>query len=103
MPCAIVQFVNKIVPPGSKHGPGIGEADIEKFNSMKALIGMSIQTANEMARTIGVGYKVADTMKDITGIMQQEEQNEKENDEADIVGNLFEKLGGIKEQNNKLQ
>ena len=63
---------------------------------------MAVSTTNEMARTIGVGYKVSDTMKDITTIMEAESQQEKENNEADIVGSLFDKLGNLKETHSKL-
>ena len=54
IPCAVIQFINKIDPKDKKKLGEIDESDVAKFNSMQKLLGMCVENTNEMSDTIGI-------------------------------------------------
>lgn len=73
-PNGVIQFINKIDENGDVCE--ITEADVQKFNDMKDLFGMCIDNTSQIAQTIGVTLSINDTMKKITGLMDQEEDQQ---------------------------
>ena len=63
VPCAIIQFINKITDNGEKNSESkISTSDEAKFKSMQHLLGMCVENTNEMATTISVSFEVQDVM-----------------------------------------
>ena len=77
VPCAIIQFINKLDPQDKSQYGKISGIDETKFKSMQNLLGMCIENTNEMSATIKVSFDVQDVMKNIQGKMAEEEEREK--------------------------
>jgi hypothetical protein len=81
-PQAVIQLINKL-PTADKTAPqGITQDDVAKFQSMQKLLGMAVETANEMVSTMKMTFGVETVMGDINKHMadqgEMEEQNEGE-------------------------
>lgn len=93
IPCAIIQFINKLDPQGKGKIGMISKSDELKFATMQSLLGMCIENTNEMSTTIKMSFDVKDVMKNI-----QDKANEKINDTGEIISELSGNLKEIKEQ-----
>ena len=65
IPCAIIQFINKIETNEKDSNKNIGEAEETKFLQMQNLLGMCVENTNEMSTTINTSFNVQDVMKNI--------------------------------------
>jgi hypothetical protein len=72
IPCAIIQFINKIdINPQDKSiEKGINDTDVKKFQQMQNLLGMCVENTNEMSSTINTSFNVQDVMKMIEKMME---------------------------------
>ena len=94
VPCAIIQFINKLEPQDKTAYGKISATDEAKFKSMQNLLGMCIENTNEMSATIKVSFDVQDVMRNIQGKMAEEDARE---DSSDIILGLSEHLNVIKQ------
>ena len=65
VPCAVLQFINKLDPEDRTKVAPIDEKDIAKFKSMQKLLGMCVENTNELRDTIKISFEFKDTMKKI--------------------------------------
>ena len=72
---------------------------MQKFNDMKDLFGMCIDNTSQIAQTIGVTLSINDTMKKITGLMgQEEDQQEQKPNASDLLQDIGERLAQVKQE-----
>ena len=72
---------------------------MQKFNDMKDLFGMCIDNTSQIAQTIGVTLSINDTMKKITGLMgQEEDQQEQKPNASDLLQDIGDRLAQVKQE-----
>ena len=90
-PMGVLQFFNKV----TKKAP-INQEDLDKFKTMAGLLGLCIETTNEMALTVGVRGDVSRVM-DRIGLLEWGEE------EGEGFGRLLgESMRNIREIYNKM-
>jgi predicted enzyme related to lactoylglutathione lyase len=66
---------------------------------MKDLFGMCIDNTSQIAQTIGVTLSINDTMKKITGLMgQEEDQQEQKPNASDLLQDIGDRLAQVKQE-----
>ena len=103
IPCAIIQFINKIETNEKDSNKNIGEAEEIKFLQMQNLLGMCVENTNEMSTTINTSFNVQDVMKNIQEMMKQEKERSETSDTDAIIKELTDHLNVIKQLQTKLQ
>lgn len=69
---------------------------------MQQVLGMCVESTNEMSNTVNVAFDVSDSMKKIQNLMMQNEQREKTAETDKTIQELLESLQVIKTNYHKL-
>ena len=101
-PQAVIQLINKLESKDKTAPQGITEADVAKFQSMQKLLGMAVETANEMVSTMKMTFGVQTVMGNIGKQMVDQAQMEQRNEGEQILGDLKKHLTQIQTQQAKL-
>ena len=92
IPCAIIQFINKVEAPNAlkNQEKGVTETEVTKFKQMQNLLGMCVENTNEMANTITTSFNVQDVMKNIEQMMEEEKARSNSNDQEQLFSDFKE-------------
>lgn len=91
-PQAVIQLINKLETKDKTAPQGITQEDVAKFQSMQKLLGMAVETANEMVATMKMTFGVQAVMGNIGQHMSSQADMEQQNEGEQILGDLKKHL-----------
>jgi hypothetical protein len=101
-PQAVIQLINKVENKDKGAPQGITMEDVAKFQSMQKLLGMAVETANEMVSTMKMTFGVQAAMRNISKQMADQADMEQQNEGEQILSDLKKHLTAIQVQQAKL-
>ena len=101
-PQAVIQLINKLESKDKTAPQGITQADVAKFQSMQQLLGMAVETANEMVSTMKMTFGVQTAMANIGQQMMDQAEMQERNEGAQILADLKTHLTAIQAHQVKL-